>query len=59
MVIGGPDYGQLQQWRDDNEGPEHTALRCGGAWYELRDMKIYLRDQMTRRKAGEQPDNDF
>jgi len=44
---------QLQQWRETKEdGPNYTSLRCGGAWYELRDLKIYLREQMEARKAA-------
>ena len=47
------DAEQLERWRETNdEGPNHTALRCGGAWYELRDLKIFLREQMERRKAA-------
>ena len=43
---------QLKQWRNDDEGPEYTSLRCGGAYYEQRDLKVWLREQMEARKAA-------
>ena len=44
---------QLQQWRKtETDGPNYTSLRCGGAWYETKDLKIYLRGEMEARKAA-------
>ena len=44
---------QLKQWREtETDGPNYTSLRCGGAWYELRDLKIYLRAKMEASKAA-------
>ena len=42
---------QLKLWRDDNDGPEYTSLRNGGALYDQRDLKVWLREQMEARKA--------
>jgi len=42
---------RLEQWRRDDAGPDFTLLRDGRALYELRTLKIYLREQKVLRKA--------
>lgn len=43
---------QLAEWREAGTGPEYTALRCGGFYYDTRDMKQWLRDQLEARRAA-------
>ena len=42
---------RLRAWRVDDAGPNCTELRNGSATYTLRDLKIFLRQQMDRRKT--------
>lgn len=45
---------QLERWRADGIGPDYTSLRNGQAYYSQRDMRIYLREQMEKRKAEQE-----